>query len=59
MAKIIVRNFKPEDVAQISRLDKKYNKVFPDSPVVQAELYLSLSLKMVKMFFVPSTKRAC
>lgn len=41
MEKILIRNFKPEDVAGISRLDKKYNKAYPDTSVVQAELYLS------------------
>ncbi len=41
MEKIVIRNFKPEDVPQISGLDKKYSKVFPDSSAVQAEQYLS------------------
>jgi ribosomal protein S18 acetylase RimI-like enzyme len=41
MGEIVIRNFKPEDVAQISRLDKKYCNAFPDSSPVQAELYLS------------------
>ncbi len=41
MEKIIIRNFKPEDVARVHELDKKYKSVFPDSPVVQAEVYNS------------------
>lgn len=39
--KIVIRNFKPGDVAPISRLQKKYNKAVPDSSIVQAEVYNS------------------
>ncbi|HEY8349100.1 MAG TPA: hypothetical protein PK767_09220 [Clostridiales bacterium] len=41
MDRIIVRNFRPEDIGRISELDRKYKKVFPDSAEVQAELYNS------------------
>lgn len=34
--KIMIRNFKPEDVAQISALGKKYNKAVSDSSLQKA-----------------------
>jgi len=41
MEKIVIRNFKPEDVAQIYSLNKRYSKAFPVSSAVQAEVYNS------------------
>ena len=48
---IAIRNFKPEDVAQISRLNQKYHQAYPDCPVVQAELYLSPEFEEGKNVF--------
>jgi hypothetical protein len=51
MEKIIIRNFKPDDVARISGLDKKYNKAVPDSSAVQAEVYNSPEFEEGKNVF--------
>jgi len=55
--KIVIRNFKSEDVVLISRLIKKCSKAVPDSSTVQAEVYNSPEFEGGKMFFALLMKR--
>ncbi len=46
--KIMIRNFKPEDVAQISALGKKYNKAVPDSSLQKAVVGMNCLTVFIK-----------